>query len=140
MNDDIVRLSIDIADEATAMDLGAYARRESIDEVAWLDIETPRHFTPDGDVLKRAVDYLSRRGMLIRHQTRDGLVRVGTHKPPTYPSATRDARVHFHRERADHAETMNKLHAARREIERLKLGLAKIERLDHAAGSQEQQP
>lgn len=78
MTDELVQLAIAIADDAAAMDIGAYCEMVTIAKTVWFDVSRPRGWSSDRDTVERAMRYLDLQQRLVRHPTRTDLVRIGT--------------------------------------------------------------
>lgn len=77
MSTELQQLMEEIADDAAAMDLGAYCSMVTRDGHSWFDTTSPRSWTSDRDLVHSRVRYLELRGKLIRHPAYRDLVRMG---------------------------------------------------------------
>jgi len=75
-DDELHALMADIADEAAAMDLGAYCTPTMSGGQHWLDTTRPRSWTTDREIVERAIRYLELRGKLQRHASKPDLIRI----------------------------------------------------------------
>ncbi|WP_454674871.1 hypothetical protein [Achromobacter pestifer] len=78
MTTELKNLMADIADEAAALDLGAYCTPIISKGKHWLDTTRPRSWTTDREIVERAIRYLDLRKKIERHPQKPDLLRVKT--------------------------------------------------------------